>query len=199
MKEPGNVHRHSTGNQRSSTHFDHRRPSLASRYEAPLPSVPIHEIESASESEGSSAGAKAPFSVVTFREPEAPSRQTYDSDKDVARPRSALGRQDVSSGGESESESDSNFLSTYSVYVEAGEGFDHSDDADADDDDDQGETLYIAEAMCDSPGPKALTYRSGFPIISFKVSSRFVLFPISFWLTFLILYTHRWASVSMLY
>lgn len=168
-KGSANVNRHSTGNQRSSIHHDHRRmSSLAARYEAPLPSVPIHEIEPTSESECGSAGHVPSPSVVTFREPVVPARSAYDSDKDVARPRSSVGRQATSSGGESGSESDSKFLSTFSVYVEAGEGFDYSDDAE--DEDEQGETLYVAEAMCDAPTTKSLNYRSGFPVISFKVS-----------------------------
>ncbi|GAA6001811.1 hypothetical protein JCM10207_002331 [Rhodosporidiobolus poonsookiae] len=115
------------------------RRSMAIRYDAPLPSVPPVQNYHSDSSERS----------TTSTSEERP--QSY---HDVARPREVVGR--------SAADLRDKYLSTYSAYVPAEDGYDEDDFGEG--------PLYIAEAVTAS---QADSFRSGYPVLSFEVGDRF--------------------------
>lgn len=172
---------------------------LSARYDHPLPSVPVHELNLAGSNSTAGESSQAP-SISTYRPASSSKTATAGravtsgsscDESDNAKSKHHQGRQSTSaSGGDTSDSSTSSaamhdavtnqLLRPYTVYVEAGENFEYSDEADAEttgtetegEYDDIGEgKLYTAEAMQDSGSPtNPPAYRSGFPILVFKVS-----------------------------
>ncbi|GAA5980289.1 hypothetical protein JCM11641_005531 [Rhodosporidiobolus odoratus] len=126
----------------------HDRRSMAIRYDAPLPSVPQYQVsplDPTSEMAHSSSAAGND------------SRIAYRESLDVPRLREVPGR--------TASDLRDKYLSSYSVYMPAEDGYAEEEEFN------QEGPLYIAEAMAAS-GAEAGSFRNGYPLLAFEMTDR---------------------------